>query len=325
MVRTPTVLIYGHDGFDPDVVRNLRSFYGQLGFRCFQSRRLLPADVLCIIRAPESEMRVPAYSQIHLFDYVGKDVAQTLSGYAHPEDVHIFSSSPARVARIRELISTRGMGIHVQLPPVDVLAWRKRRARECFGVVHIGNYKPYYSEANADPFASRFLSRIQDGSVKVWGRGWQGIAPRHQEMGRAALRNVSSIYARSKVALGMMYPFQRNETISGRYWHAPLNGCALLTELNSGIDHIPGVYQTDYTEESIGAALDVAERDRASLQDSATEYWRTHFDVALAKFDALLDPARRRAGEHAREKRTAYNSNMTRDGLRAAAQVLRLR
>ena len=69
-----------------------------------------------------------------------------------------------------------------------------------------------------------------------------------------------------------MYSYQRDVTLSGRMWQAPLNGCPLISEPAKLAHDIPGVFcQKDYlnTKDQVPSALP------KDLVESARHYWET--------------------------------------------------
>ena len=98
----------------------------------------------------------------------------------------------------------------------------------------------------------------------------------------------SNIYSKSKYALGLMYPFQRDITFSGRFWHAPLNGCYLFSEPGLYTKEVPGVIETDYSTENI-LAMSSNLNDFEGLQKKAIYFWeeknKQHQDLVLSIMD----------------------------------------
>jgi hypothetical protein len=273
----PLALIYGHDGFDPDINLNLRHFYGDLGFRVRTSRQLIDCQLLVITRTPNSDLDLSAYSQVHVYDYVCMNNDEFMKSIQHHPGVRVFSPSQARMNTTLQVSPNLEGKILEMLPPVSTSIWtNKPKFESKFKVVHIGNFKSSLEDVS-DKFSSDFLKSLNENSVDVWGERWTGHVPRERIHGRASLLSVPSIYRSATLAIGIMYPYQRNLTISGRLWMAPLNGTRLLSEPNSQIREIPGVVESDFSAESIRNGLEIGYQSRIELAIEARKFWDTHY------------------------------------------------
>lgn len=274
--------MYGHDGFDVDVLRNLQSLYSGLNFKIAISRTLIPADILVIQRPPSAALDLSQYGAVHLYDYVANDLTTLLRSCGDHPGLLIFASSSARREQLVEKFPELSEKIDVSPPPVDTRLWISRNLYEeaKFDLVHIGNHKPYYSDGN-DVYAAQFLGLLQNGGVHVWGAGWDGLIDAGHWHGRSSIAKVSSIYASSRIALGMMYPHQRSVSLSGRFWHAPLNGCQLISEPSIFADAVPGVLSSDYAHPP-AAGLPPDDVDRIQLAKEAATYWEDAYGSLMA-------------------------------------------
>lgn len=270
------------------------------------------------------DLHVPDYPQVHVFDYVGKPLHQMLSALAAQDSVHVFTSSARRAASYRACTDLDGINFHFQLPPVNVDVWRRKVAGPQYSLVHIGNLKPFYRDGS-DSDATAFLSRLSQADVQVWGGGWGSGGEAISAHGRARMHTVSEIYAHSVISLGMMYPFQRGITISGRFWQAPLNGCLLLSESPPPSDEIPGVAVVEYADGGQFETIIHRDHDRVALQAEASQFWYEHFASAKqAVAEALLDIEN--SGHRSTWRKViALRSSQPRDELKRIAQALRLR
>jgi hypothetical protein len=98
-------------------------------------------------------------------------------------------------------------------------------------------------------------------------------------MGPLPLKDLVKFYQKNKLALGVMYSWQRGKTVSGRFWQAPLSGCTLLSEAVPMALNIPGVYQVNYQSLNI----DIANlKNSSSIADEAYTYW-TESNINLMK------------------------------------------
>jgi hypothetical protein len=276
-----TCLIYGHNGLDLDVTLNLRSFYKRLGFKVFFSEKLYDADLLVVLRAVDNEIDISSfgYSLVHVYDYGGWDYDAFVNTIDHAI-TYIFCTSEVKRARLIEQLHFPKEHVFIALPPVNVHLWSKKIEEVRYKMVHIGNFKPI---SNDDPIKQLFNEAIIHFKTNVWGMGWN--IDKKFYHGKTGLFSVSSIYAKSKFAFGLMYPFQREVTFSGRFWQAPLNGCSVFSEVGLYTSTIPGVIETDYSIGDLEKKLN-HEVDRISIQKEAKEFWINQYKKTLS----LVEP-----------------------------------
>lgn len=271
-----TCLIYGHGGLDLDVTFNLLYFYKRLGFKTYFSEKLYDADLLVVVRAINKVLDLTSfnYSNIHIFDYGGWDYDEVIKSINN-KITYIFCTSEVKKKKAVEELNFPEQNIFIALPPVELDLWILPEKKIKYEFVHIGNYKPI---SNDDPIKEKFLYAIEKLKVNVWGLNWNNKLAKGLYKGKAGLFEVSSIYAQSKFALGLMYPFQRNYTFSGRFWHAPLNGCFLFSEPGVYTNLIPGVIETDYSINDIENHLNKSE-NRIKLMISAKQFWTNQNNI----------------------------------------------
>lgn len=266
----PTCLIYGHDGFDVDVLYNVRSLYRSLEFEVHFGKRIQPANLLVIIRPPNTQLNFSGFDSIHIYDYVGFDFPLLLAEIDCKTDLWIFCASEQRKQSLAEANPGIAHRIVFWLPPVDTSIWMSKIVEpQEYGLIHIGNYKPYYSHGH-DEFSVTLTSMIEQGAVDVWGSGWEELGQSRTHHGSLRIRDVSKVYARAGQAVGMMYPHQRNQTLSGRFWHAPLNGCTIISEPSLYSGQIPGVQDWSCLSHIISPRTWT---ERVRLQESSRAYW----------------------------------------------------
>jgi hypothetical protein len=278
-------LIYGHNGLDLDIAFNLRSFYRQLGFKVFFSDKLLDADLLVIVRAIDSPIDISSFGflQVHVFDYGGWNFDAFVRTINH-KITYIFCTSEMKRKRLIDFLYFPQSQVFIALPPVDVKLWSKSIQKVKNNFVHIGNYKP---NIDGDLIKVRFNEILSRFNIHIWGLGWQ--LDNRLYHGKVSLFDVSTIYSSSKYALGLMYPFQREVTFSGRFWHAPLNGCSLLSEPGLYTSFIPGVIETDYSIEDIEKKTAI-KFDRIILQKQAREFWIKQNNETKSIIIIILSP-----------------------------------
>ena len=244
----------GGDGLDPDVTRNLDFLYRKLGYSVQKVVGHVPNNFSGLLVVTRSHMLGDSFlidskaSEVVVYDYVADSLnylnyLNNLS--SETKKVIVFSTSEERIQEIKTHIvsveSGQRLDFHFSFMPVFPKIWIAREARHRISKpIHIGHFKSK-SIFNQDSIRDDFLEFINRESALVGGRHWQGIVRENQLLGEINLRAVSTLYARCEISIGLMYPSQRNHTYSGRYWHAPLNGCIVLSEPSKFSSVIPGV------------------------------------------------------------------------------------
>jgi hypothetical protein len=275
-------LIFGHDGgLDLDITLNLVSFYKKLGFKTIYSTKLYNADLLVVLRAIDKSIDLSTYyyQMIHVFDYVGWDYDRFLASIDH-QITYIFCTAEKKRQSIIEKCRFPENHIFVVFPPVETSLWIAKEQNRKYDFVHIGNHK-FSVSTDSDPVKAKFDKILQTLNVDVWGRRWNDIVKKELCHGEIELFNVPKIYAQSKIALGLMYPFQRDVTYSGRFWLAPLNGCFLISEQGLYTREIPGIIESNYTFLDIKNKIN-AELDKTELKEVAKKYWDKQYEKTLA-------------------------------------------
>jgi len=290
MTRRPHAHLYGTDGFDPDVSANLHSFYRVLGYLTYAVTKLGRGSLLVVQRPGDRGIDASAYEQVHVYDYIGRDIGGTLESLLSHPDVQIFTSCQARGVDLEKRFPVFSGRIHVQLPPVDISLWTSPSmpAVKEYPLVHVGNYKPYYAEG-VDTYATVLFELARMGRLSIWGRGWDDVnAPQSAVKGRIRLKKVSEVYRHSGLAIGMMYPFQREVTISGRFWQAPLNGCLVMSEPSLYADGLPGVASFETVTDVLALANNTDRPSSVAIAREASAFWRQCWDDSLRLVRSLV-------------------------------------
>ena len=271
-----TCLIFGLNCLDFDVVLNVEAFYKHLGFKVFFSNKLYEADLLVVVRASTPIDLSPYHFQlIHVFDYEGGEIDAFVSSTDY-QKTYICTSSETHRQRIIHKTGFPANQIFKAFPPVETKIWMEKNKKISYDLVHIGHFK-----LNEDTIRTKLVEIIQTLNVDVWGERWEHIAPKKYYHGKLGLFNVSKIYAKSKYALGLMLPHQRNETYSGRFWHAPLNGCYILSEPGLYTKEIPGIIETDHSLSDVSLKIS-KNTDREALKKEAEQYWKIQSNITLS-------------------------------------------
>jgi hypothetical protein len=258
--------LYSHDGFDLDVLLNQKDLLAENGFFTIATSKIIKCDLLIVLRAnsntfPFYNLNTENVGRVLFIDYSGQEVFQVFFNCNHPNKYLITSNN-----------QLNGNGIFFGFPFVSIKRWVRKNSQEnqnrSIRFIHIGNYK---FSSNADHLIQFFNDAIKSLETIVFGSGWEKVLPKVLYKGAVSVEKVSDIYAKSQIALGIKHPFQRGNSISGRYWHAPLNGCALLVEDLYLADLIPGIIYVDYRSDL--KYINGLKTNSTQIQKNALLFW----------------------------------------------------
>ena len=283
----PVCVICGNDGFDKCVLFNLTKLYEKLGFSVIISKDPLDCHLLVIARG--SDVKIPGNFSpkipIHVYNYVGNSLSNILRKIS---DNPYYVISPSQdLLDYNSVEFSKGV---VAFPPVYSDFWishlTNQDINQMYEVAHIGNNKSDYG-ASQDKYSILLSNAVCQGHIDIWGKGWETEKLNSKYHGTVEVYNVKHIYAKTDIALGIMYPFQRElGTFSSRFWQAPLNGALLLSEPNRYVGIIPGILEGDPTD------LDPHIRQKKSRQElikESTVYWNNISVVAENHVKKILD------------------------------------
>jgi hypothetical protein len=268
-MKRPRCVIVGFDGFDPDVLANLVAFYTACGFSPQISPQPLDCDLLVIQRGRYRGEVFQARAQCcHVYDYVATGTSDFHAAFPNVQQCLVIAPT-AQVSG-----TSAPTDVIESVPPVVASLWRaphrRRQSAAIYEFVHIGHRK---SNPMQDGWLTRMDGIAAGGECHFWGDGWSPLTPVpfSRMHGPASLHDCQHIYRRSAFAFGVMYPYQRARTLSGRMWQAPLNGCALYCEDLLPNAEMPGVHVCDDYAELIRCPP--PRPQRAALVDAAADYW----------------------------------------------------
>ncbi len=268
-----TCLLYAGDGFDEEVLKNVKYMYEELEYLVAYGDVITRTNLLVLLRFSNldlNQLKNADIDEVHIFDYVCDSTKITEIVKARPDvRIRIYVSSQLRKDELEALQKKKMLDLNAEIVkafyPVVTKFWKGEiRHPTKFRFIHIGNYKSTYED---DLVSQEFLKLIYKLNCKVYGAGWD-TNHKHLFAKKVRLNETVKMYAGSQYALGQMYPYQRGKTVSGRFWLAPLNGCVLISEgLISDFD-FPGViaYRDFRFKERTLA-------ERKALASSAKRFW----------------------------------------------------
>lgn len=247
------VALYGEDGFDLDVLTNQIQLYESLGCSVAWAKSYVPCDLWVVLRGKRGHfLDVPEDQPCLFVDYTGHDV---LEWYQTAKLDH------KRCITSQKNQEDQTSGTYYGHPYVDVTSFTRPLTNLAFDFVHIGSYK---HDPARDLTQFDFIAELERTPCQLWGKFWDQTPLKHRWNGPLNPSKVSEVYAQSRVALGCKYTHQLGKSISGRYWQAPINGCALWVDDDYLTDEIPGIFSYGTTDIP----------SRASIQTQATSYWQ---------------------------------------------------
>lgn len=267
--------LIGTDGLDLCVSINLVFFYTYLGFDVFFADAPVPADLMVLMRYPGDD--VEEFGQkfhaaarpdtpVHIYSYVGIAAQRVIKSLGTNPITHFAPSDKLLVEPAPNLTQ------HVAFPPVFPEFWARPPAEREYIIAHIGNCKSKGVAMESWKDEQDLIQALRDPRSHVWGRpDWSeipGIANWHGEL---KIVHVPQTYARTKYALGLMYPFQQQtRTFSSRFWQAPLCGAALIVEKQTW-QLFPGIYPLGLDD--IGTKIEKVRESPEEIYRAAVDYW----------------------------------------------------
>jgi hypothetical protein len=299
----PICRIVSSDYLDKDVYLNIRAFYRAVGYRLIPPAASVnnasddQVDLLVVLRGDNGCDLKDFQGPIHVYDYVKEYAINWELRYpsaAHVTVVALGSSSfhPAEDAQSFSDDSSRVSRVDAYLPVIPALwmrPWSSKRQQP----VHISNFK----RMGDDAYQLDLLALIRAGVVRAFGANWQLAGLIAHPL---SYRQANQLLAASAWCFGLMWPYQRGRTLSGRMWQAPLNGCFVLSETGTDILGCPGVIECEAFHAD-AALLKLTPEACRDLVDQASAFWESHnrslaaalgFDPGLCLTPADLRPER---------------------------------
>jgi hypothetical protein len=317
--RHPACLIVSSDYLDLDVALNVRAFYGCAGYRILPSeRRSGEADLLVVLRGDNGRSHRDFRGEVHIYDYVKEYKVDWLERFPRAASVVLISlstpsstvqdpslshqdphpSQPSLPNPLAPAPSSRLRWIDAYLPVIPAL-WQRPWSRKQQRALHLSNYK----RMPGDAFQQDLLEQIQAGVVQVFGANWQrlGVSTHPLSYWQANRR-----LARCARCFGLMWPYQRGLTLSGRMWQAPLQGCFVLSEAGTNRLAVPGVLELpSFAPAALPPPPDL-DACRQLSQEAAT-FWEDHTRQLAASLG--FDPQLILAGGPLRRQRWSLRAH----------------
>lgn len=300
----PSCLIVSSDYLDLDVALNVRAFYSCIGYRILsKSDRHEAVDLLVVLRGDNGTDQREFRGEVHIYDYVKEYTVDWAARYPLAARIQLVSLSPHGAGGSAESAAAAGEGLRLHwiqayLPVIPAL-WQRPCLPKDERPLHLSNYK----RMAGDPFQHQLLEQIQAGMVRVFGANWQLVGVSTHPL---SYWQANRLLARHGRCFGLMWPYQRGRTLSGRMWQAPLQGCFVLSEAGTDLLGMPGVVQLhSFAAATLPPAPDGAACLR--LRQEAAAYWEAHTRSLAASLG--FDPQLHLEGAPLRRQRWALRWN----------------
>jgi hypothetical protein len=260
------------DYLDKDVYLNIELFYTLAGYRVYvwsqaSASASRTPDLIVMLRGDPGKAWADYRGPVHVYDYVKELDVDWSDRFPHASRL--------------ERISLEGGDVSGYLPVFPEI-WRRSFSRKNSLPVHLSNYKPM----PADTFQRDLVSLIQQGRVRVFGGRWQliGLPSRSLSYWQA-----NRLIAASSCCFGLMYPYQRGRSLSGRMWQAPINGCFVISEAGTNPYALPGLIEVEsFGFQEADRQFSLEECRRLSVQ--ASVFWQNHTTNLARQLDLSLPP-----------------------------------
>jgi hypothetical protein len=223
--------VMSYDYLDLDVWLNIRCFYLSAGYRVTTNRTRENADLLVILRGHPCEQARRHRGPVHVYDYVKELKTDWRKALPAASEVIVISIEPPSCSE--------GVRWVCGYLPVHPPLWQKRLAAKSARPVHISNFKPM----GEDRYQKELLELVRAGVVRVFGGRWERVGVQARSLSHW---QANRMLAAASQCYGLMYPYQRGRTLSGRMWQAPINGCFVISEAGTNILSCPGILEVEH-------------------------------------------------------------------------------
>lgn len=269
--------IMSYDYLDLDVFLNTRTFYEAAGYRVTKNWLHPHCELLIILRGNPRDTLLNYAQRVHIYDYVKEHTVDWDKQLPNASSIHLISINP--LSQEGEVAGLHH--VHGYLPVINEI-WRRPFKKNRSMIVHLANFKFHMKD---DPYQKDLVRLLQDAKVHVYGGKWENAGILTRKM---SYHEANSTLARSLACLGLMHPYQRGESLSGRMWQAPLNGCTVISEAGTNIINCPGVVEvSNFRWETIAACLRRLPLPQ-QLSGDATDFWEARTRRLAADLDLKL-------------------------------------
>ena len=268
--------ILSFDYSDFDVLLNVSAFYRLAGFLIVSPKQFSECDLLVILRGIPPRVFSEYTGLIHCYDYVLECDVDLHYYFPNASCVSVIS-----ISRQRDSLNDSST-IYGYLPVIPSL-WHfpLQFTRRSSLPLHVSNYKPLVD----DPFQQQIIALAKAGKLRVYGSKWDRIKISARPL---SYLSANIILRTTSLCYGLMYPYQRGKSLSGRMWQAPIQGCVVISEKETNPFLCPGVFAV----ESFSDPPLIQRHNPDVLARQASEFWLTKTNLLANDLDLFLDWSR---------------------------------
>jgi len=245
---------------DLDVYLNVKLLYQSAGYRVLKDKILRNTDLLVVLRGDKTIANHEYAGVVHAYDYVREYKIDWKVRFPKASAIFVVSPTPPECPD--------GVTYIKGYLPVIPELWQSPLKKKDSRPIHISHFKPM----GEDRYQQDLLKLIKSGLVRVYGKKWDRVDVKAKPL---SYRQVDRMFASSSCCYGLMYPYQRGKTLSGRMWQAPLQGCFVISEAGTNIIGCPGVIEASgFRVDNFTTIDDNIEKCRALAADAA-QFWKT--------------------------------------------------
>lgn len=268
-----TCCILSFDYLDFDVFINIRVFYRLSGYKIKLSVLSLDTSLLVVLRGKPTRIYPEFTGVLHYYDYVREyelDMRQFFPNASTIYTIGLHESSS---------ISLSDHFVYAYLPVFpSIWQYRLPAIRRLPQPLHLSNYKPI----GHDSYQRQLLTLIHSQQVIVYGGKWHSQNISSTQISYLSANNLLS---QASYCFGLMYPYQRGSSLSGRMWQAPIHGCFVISESGTNIYNVPGVIEVDTFLQPFYFPIECS----LILRKSAAEFWLTQTSNLAQALNLELD------------------------------------
>jgi hypothetical protein len=271
----PQCNVFSFDYLDYDVYLNIQVFYRLAGYKVVSHSDLSSSDLVVVLRGQPSEIFTDYAGIVHVYDYV-KELSIDYAIYFPTASLIYFVS----INQDPTSLSTDSRTcVHVSgyLPVIPDI-WTRPSIRKTYAKpLHIGNYKPIQD----DLFQKQLIHMSRLGEIKIFGSKWDKVGISACSL---SYKTANHLLSKAEHCYGLMYPYQRGKSLSGRMWQAPINGCYVISEPGTNIFHCPGVIEADdYVD-----IIKHLPQDFSHVSLQSVSFWTNHTYKLACELDLTL-------------------------------------
>ena len=243
------------------MIWNVKLFYLAAGFSVSStgSAPTDSVDLLVVLRGNPGLTHQGHRGDVHVYDYVKELRVDWRTCFPQARRIELISLFRP------ESLAPGIRWVQGYLPVIPEF-WQQTPFRKKEGrPLHIANFKPL----GDDPYQRDLGLLARRGLIRVHGANWDRLGLRTHGL---SYLEANRLLAEAWCCYGLMYPYQRGSTLSGRMWQAPLHGCLVISEKGTNPLGLPGILEVERFGPETLLSVDSI-RECREVRDAATRHW----------------------------------------------------